>query len=493
MTTDDQCLLAPRRALAVKAGLVSRAGRRTTSRRLSAARLVLLPFPLTALGFSGMPPAAATAATAGAATAGTTHLVSRTAPTANSQKRRPRLATFSRSGRPPGHGLVSWLAAADGRSFLEVALGRAARISVARTAAIWSRTQILAAPGAVGSFGDAPRPCSARYSAANIVSIDFSPNGRGYWAVSNNGSVFTCGNAHFWGSIGTIHRATSVQAIAALPNGLGYWLAAKNGGVYAFGRAKFYGRPAPSQLDGPVVGLAATPSGRGYWLATAAGGVFSFGDARFYGSAEASRLPAPVVSFAASPRGGGYWLATADGHVYPFGAARGYGSLAGDHHVTAIAADQNGRGYWLLSPDGSVHAFGSARSFGHALTGPSTSASTLSPTPDGNGYAIATRRPAAQLISSSPQTGSFLGTFTVTCYDLAGVTASGSMAGPGGVAVDPRVIPLGTRIYIQGVGERTADDTGGAIIGSRLDIWEPTWSQCANWGVEQRAVYSVAP
>jgi 3D (Asp-Asp-Asp) domain-containing protein len=360
-----------------------------------------------------------------------------------------------------------------------------------RTPAIWPRTQVLAEPGAVSAFGDAPRPCFAGYSAANIVSIDFSPDGRGYWVVSNDGSVFTCGNARFWGSVGTLHRSASVQAIAALPNGLGYWLAAKNGGVYSFGGAKFYGRPSPVHLDGPVVGLAATPSGRGYWLATADGGVFSFGDARFYGSLGASHLSAPVVSFAASPKGHGYWLATANGHVYSFGAVHGYGSLGRGYRVTAIAADQDGHGYWLLSPDGSVHAFGSARSFGHARTRPGVSASSLSPTPDGNGYAIAARRPAAQPISRGPQPGFPLGTFTVTCYDLSGVTASGSMAGPGGVAVDPRVIPLGTRIYIQGVGARTADDTGGAIIGNRLDIWEPTWSQCANWGIEQRAVYSV--
>jgi 3D (Asp-Asp-Asp) domain-containing protein len=87
----------------------------------------------------------------------------------------------------------------------------------------------------------------------------------------------------------------------------------------------------------------------------------------------------------------------------------------------------------------------------------------------------------------------FLGSFLVTCYDLTGATASGDMAGPESIAVDPSVIPLGTQIYVQGVGLRTADDTGGAITGDHVDIWEPTYYACANWGAQVRAVYRVGP
>lgn len=86
---------------------------------------------------------------------------------------------------------------------------------------------------------------------------------------------------------------------------------------------------------------------------------------------------------------------------------------------------------------------------------------------------------------------SYLGAFLVTCYDLTGATASGDLAGLQSVAVDPQVIPLGTEIYVQGVGERTADDTGGAIIGNHIDIWEPTYTACADWGVRERAIYRV--
>lgn len=61
----------------------------------------------------------------------------------------------------------------------------------------------------------------------------------------------------------------------------------------------------------------------------------------------------------------------------------------------------------------------------------------------------------------------------VTGYDLTGITATGVPAGPGGCAVDPSVIPLGTTITIEGIGRCVANDTGGAVMGATVDIWVP--------------------
>jgi 3D (Asp-Asp-Asp) domain-containing protein len=60
--------------------------------------------------------------------------------------------------------------------------------------------------------------------------------------------------------------------------------------------------------------------------------------------------------------------------------------------------------------------------------------------------------------------------YTPYCYGCSGITATGRPAGHGIVAVDPRVIPLGSRLYIPGYGYAIAGDTGGAIIGYRIDL-----------------------
>ncbi|WP_234123429.1 G5 and 3D domain-containing protein [Clostridium hydrogenum] len=75
-----------------------------------------------------------------------------------------------------------------------------------------------------------------------------------------------------------------------------------------------------------------------------------------------------------------------------------------------------------------------------------------------------------------------------------GITASGtrvkrSVDGYSSVAVDPRVIPLGTRLYIPGYGYGIAEDTGGAIKGNRVDLFFSSESDCYNWGVKDIKVY----
>lgn len=74
-------------------------------------------------------------------------------------------------------------------------------------------------------------------------------------------------------------------------------------------------------------------------------------------------------------------------------------------------------------------------------------------------------------------------TVVATAYDLAGSTATGVPVGPGIVAVDPNVIPLGTRMTIPGYGEGVAADTGSAIVGNRIDVWVPDGAAASAWGV----------
>jgi 3D (Asp-Asp-Asp) domain-containing protein len=70
-------------------------------------------------------------------------------------------------------------------------------------------------------------------------------------------------------------------------------------------------------------------------------------------------------------------------------------------------------------------------------------------------------------------------------------TASGVYPYVGGVAVDTRVIPLGTRLYIDGYGPAKAVDTGGAIKGQRVDLFFDTKIECLNWGRREVKVYCL--
>lgn len=63
-----------------------------------------------------------------------------------------------------------------------------------------------------------------------------------------------------------------------------------------------------------------------------------------------------------------------------------------------------------------------------------------------------------------------------------GYTAIGLPARKGVIAVDPRVIPLGTRVHVEGYGPAIAADTGGAIKGHRIDVCYPTVRECLQWG-----------
>ena len=79
-------------------------------------------------------------------------------------------------------------------------------------------------------------------------------------------------------------------------------------------------------------------------------------------------------------------------------------------------------------------------------------------------------------------------TVTSTGYCLRGTTATGIPTGWGVVAVDPAVIPLGTRMSIPGYGEGVAADTGSAVRGAMIDVWFPNCAQALAWG---RKVVSI--
>jgi 3D (Asp-Asp-Asp) domain-containing protein len=70
-----------------------------------------------------------------------------------------------------------------------------------------------------------------------------------------------------------------------------------------------------------------------------------------------------------------------------------------------------------------------------------------------------------------------------------GRTRLGYRAGFGHVAVDPRVIPLGSLLYVEGYGMAIASDTGSAIKGHRIDLCFPDYGTAARYGHKRLKVH----
>ncbi len=98
------------------------------------------------------------------------------------------------------------------------------------------------------------------------------------------------------------------------------------------------------------------------------------------------------------------------------------------------------------------------------------------------------------LASRSDTLGSIVGQLTVfaTAYVAGGMTSTGWSANPGVVAVDPSVIPIGTKLYIPGVGTVRAEDTGGGIRGYHIDICLSSADQANAWGGRTVTVYVLS-
>ncbi|MGI6030719.1 MAG: 3D domain-containing protein [Eubacteriales bacterium] len=117
--------------------------------------------------------------------------------------------------------------------------------------------------------------------------------------------------------------------------------------------------------------------------------------------------------------------------------------------------------------------------------------------PDAPAQLPASQQPAAEKpaeqseeIPGLPQGAELLGTYSLTAYCPCekccgktpsdpgyGITASGAVAQEG-VTIAMDKFPFGTRVYIEGVGERVVQDRGGAIKGNRIDIFCSTHERC---------------
>jgi 3D (Asp-Asp-Asp) domain-containing protein len=76
--------------------------------------------------------------------------------------------------------------------------------------------------------------------------------------------------------------------------------------------------------------------------------------------------------------------------------------------------------------------------------------------------------------------------YTASCKGCSGITATGLnlKKNPGikAISVDPKVIPLGTKVYVPGYGEAIAADKGSSVKGNKIDVFIPSRQKALQWG-----------
>jgi hypothetical protein len=203
-----------------------------------------------------------------------------------------------------------------------------------------------------------------------IVGMAATPDGHGYWLVGRDGSIYSFGDAAFYGSLpaGGVTPSHPIVGMAATADGRGYWLVASDGGIFSVGDAQFHGSTGTLALNAPIVGMTIDRATGGYWIVASDGGVFAF-NAPFQGSMGGSPLNRPVVGMAVDPINNGYWLVAADGGIFSFGGAPFEGSTGGlrlNQPIVGMEASPAGNGYRFVANDGGIFSFGSSQFFGSA-------------------------------------------------------------------------------------------------------------------------------
>ncbi|WOV89233.1 3D domain-containing protein [Sporosarcina oncorhynchi] len=113
--------------------------------------------------------------------------------------------------------------------------------------------------------------------------------------------------------------------------------------------------------------------------------------------------------------------------------------------------------------------------------------------PEKSAEIVSEKPVSTPVVSSPPSTGLEMTVtataYTAYCKGCSGTTATGidlrSNPERKVIAVDPSIIPLGTRVWVEGYGEAIAGDVGGAIKGHKIDVFIPSYESAMQWGVKK--------
>jgi hypothetical protein len=234
--------------------------------------------------------------------------------------------------------------------------------------------RVLGKAGSVDGFGPMSScgDLSSEIVPGEVAGMASRPDGSGYWIALSDGAVYAFGRASSYGDLRELgYRSGSfdmepgapIVGIAATADGKGYYLLGGDGSVYGFGDATYHGSIGGYRGAGEPVAIVTDASTGGYWIATSTGNVYGF-DAPSYGEKTTGHA-FPIVAMATMPKDNGYYLVTSSGYVYGFGAAEVTGDDPGGD-IVGIAEAASGRGYYLLSRGGGVLAYGHAADYGGA-------------------------------------------------------------------------------------------------------------------------------
>lgn len=176
----------------------------------------------------------------------------------------------------------------------------------------------------------------------------------------------------------------------------------------------------------------------------------------------------------------------------------GVGEAAEVREIKGVPPPTDSRPTGISFRGGSRTVYGSAAERDMLVSNPAYPPATPTPTATPTPSPSPTRTPEPTPVTRVAD----LGQFKITAYsdspwlngtDGRGITASGVKTHWGTVAVDPRLIPLWSKLKIEGFEgvTFTALDTGGGVKGRWIDIWFATDWEAIQWGVKYRNIYLI--
>lgn len=106
----------------------------------------------------------------------------------------------------------------------------------------------------------------------------------------------------------------------------------------------------------------------------------------------------------------------------------------------------------------------------------------------GNQSAAATSKPSTSSVQPAAKKEFIMQStaYTASCKGCSGITKTGINLKKNPyakvIAVDPNIIPLGSKVYVEGYGEAIAGDIGGAIKGNKIDVFISNYGRALQWG-----------